>query len=706
MFNRNYREAVATLKGVLKGRAPRKLNDRLKLLDAVISAQTASRSLDGDGPVSQAGGDAFGTEWHGSQSDWGNLAEILAWDDACRTARLSHDHRAVLVTLEQREPCRNSLNALTASLRPSLDRLAVLFEILHLDCIEAFGVENVRSVPIRILVDRLHKWQERPAAPSEWIEYQASRGRLDLASMGTVASAIHDGLLTVDAASNDLQSRFHDVLERGLGINRHNRREDGSSAREGSSNAESVLAGLGRDAFGSQWKGLLSEWPVLEAVVKWDRECRDANLTWNHRQHLSRLDSPERLRPPLRSLVAALNRITGILQALFASVEFDFVGAFTRNSQSRIPIRDLLSRLRRWHSDPEGLPRWIGYQLRRKRLKANGLDPLVDGLHEGRIHVAAAVDQLQVCYYQMLIRDIFKRNAQIAEFDGQSYEQWVNEFRDLDVARIDAVRGEVAVAHHDGIPRNALGGEMAVVRREIEKKRRHKPIRQLLKEAGTAILAIKPVFMMSPISVAQYLESGSLTFDLLIIDEASQVNPVDALGAMARTNQVVVVGDDKQLPPTRFFRKMLDEGTLAEDPEDDINAGDLESILGLCIAQGMSQRMLRWHYRSHHHSLIAVSNREFYENHLCVVPSPTTITSMHGLHFRFVKGGVYDRGNTATNSVEAKEIANAVIEHAKLHPKKSLGVGTFSVAQRDAIRAELEVLLRAHVELSAYFSPG
>ena len=100
---------------------------------------------------------------------------------------------------------------------------------------------------------------------------------------------------------------------------------------------------------------------------------------------------------------------------------------------------------------------------------------------------------------------------------------------------------------------------MAVVRREIEKKRRHKPIRQLIKEAGTAILAIKPVFMMSPISVAQYLEPGSVTFDLLLIDEASQVSPVDALGAMARARQVVVVGDDKQLPPTRFFSKMLDE---------------------------------------------------------------------------------------------------------------------------------------------------
>ena len=100
---------------------------------------------------------------------------------------------------------------------------------------------------------------------------------------------------------------------------------------------------------------------------------------------------------------------------------------------------------------------------------------------------------------------------------------------------------------------------MAVLRREIEKKRKHKPIRQLIKEAGTAILAIKPVFMMSPISVAQYLEPGSVTFDLVMIDEASQVSPVDALGAMARAAQVVVVGDDKQLPPTRFFSKMLDD---------------------------------------------------------------------------------------------------------------------------------------------------
>ena len=400
-----------------------------------------------------------------------------------------------------------------------------------------------------------------------------------------------------------------------------------------------------------------------------------------------------------------LKSVPNRLRALFKSVEFEVTEIFGQESPLQVAICDLLLRLRIWQGDPEGLSKWIGYQVRRKRMVSAGLAPLVAAIHDGRIRANAAGDQLRVSYYQAVVRDAFRRNEGLSEFDGQSYERWIEEFRLLDERRILMARSEVAAAHYDAIPRSA-GGEMAVVRREIEKKRRHKPLRQLIKDAGTAILAIKPVFMMSPISVAQYLEPGSVTFDLLLIDEASQVSPVDALGALARARQVVVVGDDKQLPPSRFFSKMLDDSDSAGDSDGDLNAGDLESILGLCVAQGMSQRMLRWHYRSRHHSLIAVSNREFYENHLYVVPSPTTITAMHGLHFHFVKDGVFDRGNSATNRVEARAIAEAVVGHAKRYPKKSLGIGAFSVSQRDAIRDELELLQRQHVGLATFFSPG
>jgi very-short-patch-repair endonuclease len=466
-----------------------------------------------------------------------------------------------------------------------------------------------------------------------------------------------------------------------------------------------AVARLGRDAFGDAWNGAKSDWDALGRIIDWDSECRSAGAPWDHRGILARLGGPDALQAPLRTVSARLKPASARLQELAKFLSLDCQDTFGSASLNAVPIQDWVGRLQRWQRDPESLSRWIGYRMRRRRLEEAGLGAIVSGIDEGRVAASTAVGQFQVAYYQALIRDIFRTHRDLAEFDGRSFEQWIEEFRALDQRRIEMARGEVAAAHYDAIPRHAMGGEMAVLRREIEKKRRHKPIRQLIKEAGTALLAIKPVFLMSPISVAQYLEPGSVTFDLLLIDEASQVSPVDALGAMARASQVVVVGDDKQLPPTRFFSKMLDEDDTPSDGGD-LNAGDLESILGLCVAQGMSQRMLRWHYRSRHHSLIAVSNREFYDSRLFVVPSPTTITAMHGLHFRHVKGGVFDRGNTATNRVEARAIAEAVIDHARRTPGKSLGVGAFSVAQRDAIRDELEVLQREHVELSSFFSPG
>src|SRR5207248_10877946 len=137
----------------------------------------------------------------------------------------------------------------------------------------------------------------------------------------------------------------------------------------------------------------------------------------------------------------------------------------------------------------------------------------------------------------------------------------VEEFRHLDGKRISLARQEVALAHFLRIPRDADLGEMETVRREIAKKKSHLPIRKLLHSAGHAIQSIKPVFMMSPISIAQFLAPGTLEFDLMVMDEASQVTPEDALGALARAKQIVVVGDSKQLPPTRFFSMMLaDDG--------------------------------------------------------------------------------------------------------------------------------------------------
>jgi superfamily I DNA and/or RNA helicase len=237
------------------------------------------------------------------------------------------------------------------------------------------------------------------------------------------------------------------------------------------------------------------------------------------------------------------------------------------------------------------------------------------------------------------------------------------------------------------------------------KKTRHLPIRRLMEAAGAAVQAAKPVFLMSPLSVAAYLPPGGPTFDLVVFDEASQVRPVDALGSVLRGRQLVVVGDEKQLPPTSFFDTMVTTEGVTEGEEDGPGTNitqDMQSILGLCAAQGMLSRMLRWHYRSRHDSLIALSNREFYESALVVFPSPSRNQDGEGLSLSYLPETVYDRGATRTNPLEADAVAEAVLDHARTRPTLTLGVVAFSQAQKIAIEMRIEGLARKHADFDAW----
>jgi superfamily I DNA and/or RNA helicase len=168
--------------------------------------------------------------------------------------------------------------------------------------------------------------------------------------------------------------------------------------------------------------------------------------------------------------------------------------------------------------------------------------------------------------------------------------------------------------------------------------------------------------MMSPLSVANFIPPDSLRFDIAVFDEASQVRPADALGAIARGKQAIVVGDSKQLPPTSFF----DSLSNAEEDDEALEgpATDIESVLGLFCARSAHQRMLRWHYRSRHESLIAGSNHLFYDNRLVVFPSPDKRRTDTGLIYHKVSDAPYDRSRTRTNPVEARMVAEAVIKFA------------------------------------------
>ena len=197
--------------------------------------------------------------------------------------------------------------------------------------------------------------------------------------------------------------------------------------------------------------------------------------------------------------------------------------------------------------------------------------------------------------------------------------------------------------------------------------------------------------MMSPMSIAKFMPPNSIDFDLVIFDEASQVKPVDAFGAILRGKQVIVIGDSKQLPPTNFFENIIDD---ADDDDNNQRPGNLESILSLFSSKGAPERMLKWHYRSRNHSLISVSNHEFYDNKLLVFPCSGLNVRARGLKLHHLENTYYDRGKSRTNLKEAEIVAQNVMLHIKKNPDLTLGVVAFSVAQRDAIEAQIDLLRR------------
>lgn len=316
-----------------------------------------------------------------------------------------------------------------------------------------------------------------------------------------------------------------------------------------------------------------------------------------------------------------------------------------------------------------------------------------------QLRIASA---FELSAYQSIGRSIYQSYPELSRFNGSAHDKTRADYRFLD-AEIVSLTGKDFASQIDRrttVPEGQRGTtvgdftDMQLLRREINKQRRHIPIRQLVRRAGLALQELKPCFMMGPLSVAQYLEQGALRFDLVVMDEASQLRPEEAIGAIARGTQLVVVGDPKQLPPTSFFDRMVDGSDDEEDDEAPAAISGMESILDICQQLFTPVRSLRWHYRSHHESLIAFSNHHFYKN-LIVFPSPYAKNPGLGVKYRYVKGGAYkDR----QNAPEAQRVVDAVLEHMIRRPDESLGVVTLNQTQRELIEELLDKKLKTFDE--------
>lgn len=367
------------------------------------------------------------------------------------------------------------------------------------------------------------------------------------------------------------------------------------------------------------------------------------------------------------------------------------------------PLDHGFRELERWLEDaarrPGALQEVARFNQVAARLAESGLESVAEAAASWPGAGRRLVGLYERRFYRAWLERAFQERPILAEFDGGTHEGIVERFRRLDSDRLLHNQALVAKLHWERVPRSRGGGQLAVLRREFEKKRRHLPVRKLMTSAGNAIQGIKPVFMMSPLSIAKYVPPGSLRFDMVIFDEASQVRPVDAMGAIMRGRQTVVVGDSKQLPPTTFFDRAVEEGDGEQS-----HTADLESILGMFCAQGAPERMLRWHYRSRHESLIAVSNHEFYDSRLVVFPSPDRGREDTGVAFRHAPEAHYKRGKGGrVNPDEARAVARAVMEHAAARPEFTLGVAAFSLAQARRIEDEVEILRRKDPSIEAFF---
>jgi hypothetical protein len=348
--------------------------------------------------------------------------------------------------------------------------------------------------------------------------------------------------------------------------------------------------------------------------------------------------------------------------------------------------------------DTIGRDEWHAYQAARASLAAYGLDTAVDFCIAEHVEPAQVPGVIERAILQEWAEHHLRTDPALATVRAADREALVREYQELDGALLAAAAGDIIRACNARRPRGDTG-EAAVIREEAEKKRGHLPVRVLIERARHVCQAIKPCFLMSPPTVSQYLPPG-LHFDVVIVDEASQVSPADAISCIYRGRSLILAGDRRQLPPAGFSGDAAPD----EQPDGPAEAPDRRSVLDLVKESGAYRNLaLRWHYRSRHEALIAFSNAEFYDGRLVTFPSRHGNVANAGVELFWVEG-TYLRATSRDNPDEAAQVAERVIHHYDTRPALSLGVVTLSEAQADAIETAVSRARLHRPDLDRFFA--
>ncbi len=457
-----------------------------------------------------------------------------------------------------------------------------------------------------------------------------------------------------------------------------------------------------------------TDWDAVDACERWAREYSDALIQLAAGDLAIHGDLVSKLLPYVtdgRGMLGADGALGGVL-VQYRDAHRQLTGeahrvaelsgakdSFIEEPHATAAIQRLLTRLQSWQHASHQIQPWCLWQNNRERLIGAGLSGIVRAVEAGEVALADTAEFFEYSYQSWWLGKAMDREPVLCTFSSADHERKIAEFKQAD-ERFQKLTQEYIVARLSShIPASTAlapgaDSEMGKLRRELAKQKKHIPVRQLVRSLPTLLPKLKPCLLMSPLSVAQYLEAGHQLFDVVIFDEASQIPVWDAVGAIARGKQLVCVGDPKQLPPTNFFNRADgDDGGIGED-----EVQDLESILDECLSVGLPRLGLDWHYRSRHESLITFSNATYYDNRLLTFPSP--VTEDTAVRFERVQG-TYDRGGSRTNRAEAEAIVAAIEKHY-LSPdgkRQSLGVVTFNQPQQVLIENLLDARRRASTRL-------
>jgi hypothetical protein len=446
---------------------------------------------------------------------------------------------------------------------------------------------------------------------------------------------------------------------------------------------------------GDGYVGEGTDWKELGAGLDWVRALRAL-----FGGALSEADALalDRIQPELWPIPEQLQRLDKGLDTLSGHFAPSAAAALRQElSGEARDAQELLAALRASTSD---IDTWSNYVTATEALRSHGLHATVEFCVEERLPSALVPATIERAVLSSWIDENLANDTRCRPLRAPERDQLVEDFRALDARLGRHAAARVINACSERRP-NTAAGESAIIRAEAQKKARHRPIRTLLNDAGTVVRALTPCFMMSPLSVSQYL-GPDFTFDVVIFDEASQVRPSDAINCIYRGKRLIVAGDEKQLPPTSFF----DVSTAADTDEYDEEAlEEFESVLALCRRSASLRPLpLRWHYRSRHESLITFSNHHFYDGQLISYPGAHERSPELGVEFFHVPDGVYTRGTARDNPIEARRVVERVLFHAEHHPQRTLGVVAFSEAQATRIEREVEFARRDRPELDAFFA--